>query len=187
MQFATRSDIFFGHRLKMPTTPFRQGIVILLIALLMIVVYPAPWTQPSLQLQRSSVEFITAGRDFMDHLLSMNAHTIINDQDRAIKMMVDQNLVRERFAFLKDTNLIQRALASDTVSYLDWQHATAKIIEVKPQYTTIKLSSPLYVGNEAVRNITMMLTLTPMPRSEDHPDGVGVLKYTDVSNAVALY
>ena len=183
MQLANRS---YGHIVeppwRSPTASYLYGAIALLLTLLTVGMHQA--SRPPRSLQPSSAEFINAGRYFMDHLLSYNAGTVVRDQNRALKMMVDPGLVRERYEFLKSTHLIQQARTSGTVSHLDWQQATAKIIEETPQYTTIELSSLLDDGTDAPRNVRMKLTLVPMPRSEAHPDGVGVLKWTEVTRTV---
>jgi hypothetical protein len=179
MQLATRDYGYIaGPPWQPPIKPFLYCALALSLALLIVGVHQA--SREPRSLQPTSAEYINAGRYFMDHLLSYNAGTVVRDQDRAIKMMVDPDLVRERHEFLESTHLIQQARTSETVSRLDWQQATAKIIEVTPQYTTIELSSLLYVGTDAPRNVRMRLTLVPVPRSEAHPDGVGVLKWTEV-------
>lgn len=180
MQLAHRS---YGHIVAPPWQPpkasYLYGALALLLTLLTVCMHQA--SRPPRSLQPSSAEYINAGRYFMDHLFSINAGTVVRDQERAIKMMVDPNLVRERLAYLKSTRLIQEARTSDGFSHLDWQQATAKLIEQTPQYTTIELSSVLQVGTDAPRNVHMIITLVPVPRSEHHPDGVGVLKWTEVT------
>lgn len=183
MQLAHRKLAYrsYGHIVEPPwrlPVPCFYGAIALMLALLAVGMHQV--SRPPRSLQPSSAEYINAGRYFMDHLLSINAGTVVRDQDRALNMMVDPAVVRERLAFLKSTRLIQTARIEETVSHLDWQQATAKIIEVTPQQTTIELSSRLHVGANAPRNIRISLTLVPMPRSEHHPDGVGVLKWAEV-------
>jgi hypothetical protein len=181
MQLANHS---YGHIVwplwRLPAWTRIVGAIALLLTLWTVCMHQA--SRPPRSLQPSSADYINASRDFVDHLLSFNANTVLRDQDRALKMMVDPDQVSERLEFLKRTRMITQARATDSVSYVDWRHAKVTVLAVTPQSTQVEIHTRLYINNELPRIVHMQLTLVPAARSETHPDGVGVLNWTELTS-----
>ena len=133
-------------------------------------------------LQRSDSDIIASGKRFVDKFFSLNSATVDHDQFHALSMIVDDEMRAKEFQRLKESDHIRKVMAARMASRLDWSRAKAEIIN---RYTNgrvdVRYQAFLVRNDRLADPIDIVVYLWPVERSDDIPDGMGVIGYRDIA------
>lgn len=129
---------------------------------------------------RTDNEYLGGAKRFLNYHLSFNSETIYDDFANAMNMMTDDEK-RNRFKYLKDSNLANTISAAKSKSTLEFK--TAKIINKITGICYIELKGNLIflAGNTKDKRVPFhfILTVKPIPVSSINTAGIKIVHYEE--------
>ncbi len=135
---------------------------------------------------RSEDEMINGGKRFIDYLFSLNAASIEHDQYRAVAMIIDQVRKQEHIRYLKSNDIIRKVKSRHVRSEIDWNRAKVEVLDNNIDAFVVSYKTYLVVNYEQASPIHLILTLTPVKKTDSNTDGVGIINWRDVAKTPLL-
>ncbi len=129
---------------------------------------------------RTDQEIIGGAKRFLNYHLSFNSEDIYEDFANSMNMMTD-DLKRERFNYLKESNLANQIMSANAKSTLEFN--TAKIINRKTGITYIELKGNLIflAGSTKDKRVPFhfILTVKSVPVSSLNTAGIKIIYFEE--------
>ena len=124
---------------------------------------------------------LNGGRRFIDYSYSLNSPTIQYDQFRAITMISEPVLQKKRKEYIVKTDLIRRVQKASMSSEIDWSNSTYVVKNGTVMPLEVEVQAYIKINNAEARPFNIILFLEPVEKTDDNPDGIGIVKWIDVA------
>lgn len=163
------------------------GIVVFLLISVIILLaiktvhYKEIAVQHKTDIIRTQKDFINAGKRFLDYFYSLNAATVEYDHYRALQMITDPKLAKERLNYLIQTDFYRRVRDAQEISTIDWPNSSYKVISANSKAAKIIYTIVLNINRKIKKTAQLTLMLVSVAKSDKYPDGVGVAGWIDTA------
>jgi len=130
---------------------------------------------------RTTEELMEGGKRFIDYFYSLNASTFHHDQFRATQMFVNEEDSDRRWKEINTKDLVRAIRETGMKSRIDWNRSSVKLIKKVGNNVVAEYDCLIVIDSSEYQHINMILTLTPVVKSDENRDGIGVVEFRDVA------
>lgn len=160
-------------------------LVVLVVSIVATAVFAGLWAfqQYDSRLVHSEADMVAGGKRFIDYSYSLDAGGVEQDQFRGLQMIVDPSLRSREEARIIKSGLIRQVKQSQMRSRIDWQNAEVAVKKIHDNGAyEIEYRTHMVRNNLSPVPINLLLYLVPGERTDENPNGVGVVGWVDYAD-----